>query len=188
MKKILLAATALVICAAMKAQTKGPDDVIKMNIEKYDFGKIKQGSPVTYFFEITNKSDKPVVVENSWGSCGCTTPEKPDKPIEPGQTAKLKVQYNAAALGHFDKDVYIKLAGVDQPKNVKITGETLEASAYDTYIKQQGSKDQNSVTTNSTTSTTTTVNTTTNTTDPKTNTHSSKTKTKTSKSKTKSGK
>jgi hypothetical protein len=37
----------------------------------------------------------------------------------------LKVNYNAAALGAFSKDVYIKFAGVETPKDVKITGETL---------------------------------------------------------------
>ena len=65
--------------------------------------------PVVTYFEIKNLSDKPLVVENTWGSCGCTTPEKIEKPIAPGETAKLKVNYNAAAMGHFEKDVYIKV-------------------------------------------------------------------------------
>ena len=93
-----------------------------------------------YNFEIKNISDKPVVVENSSGSCGCTTPEKPKEPIKPGHTAKLKVQYNAAALNHFEKDVYIKFAGIEQPKTVQITGEVLDAAAYDTYAKSKGDK------------------------------------------------
>ena len=134
MKSILLAAVAFMFSVVVMAQAK-PDDVIKVNVEKYDFGKIKQNVPVIYNFEIKNTSDKPVVVENSWGSCGCTTPEKPKEPIQPGQTAKLKVQYNAAALNHFDKDVYIKLAGIEQPKTIKITGEVLDAAAYDAYAK-----------------------------------------------------
>jgi hypothetical protein len=136
MKSILLAATAFMFSMVVTAQTKA-DDVIKVNIEKYDFGKIKQNVPVVYNFELKNTSDKPVVVENSWGSCGCTTPEKPKEPIQPGQTAKLKVQYNAAALNHFEKDVYIKLAGIEQPKTIKITGEVLDAAAYDAYAKSK---------------------------------------------------
>ena len=142
MKSIVLASMAFMFSLAVTAQTKA-DDVIKVNTEKYDFGKIKQNVPVTYFFEIKNVSDKAVVVENSWGSCGCTTPEKPKEPIQPGQTAKLKVQYNAAALNHFDKDVYIKLAGIEQPKTIKITGEVLDAAAYDTYAKGKASKSGN---------------------------------------------
>lgn len=136
MKRIFLAFTALLFGAAVMAQTKA-DDVAKVNTEKYDFGKIKQGVPVATYFEIKNISDKPLVVENTWGSCGCTTPEKIEKPIQPGETAKLKVNYNAAAEGAFNKDVYIKFAGVETPKDVKITGETLKAEAYDEYVKNQ---------------------------------------------------
>jgi uncharacterized protein DUF1573 len=139
MKRIFLAVTVLLFGAAVMAQAK-PDDVAKLNTDKYDFGKIKQSVPVVTYFEIKNISDKPLVVENTWGSCGCTTPEKIEKPIAPGETAKLKVNYNAAALGAFSKDVYIKFAGVETPKDVKITGETLDAAAYDEYVKTKADK------------------------------------------------
>ncbi|MCU7548287.1 DUF1573 domain-containing protein [Chitinophagaceae bacterium LB-8] len=135
MKKLLLAASAFVFSLTVMAQQKA-EEVIKVNTEKYDFGKIKQGVPVTTFFEITNTSDKAVVVENAWGSCGCTTPEVPKEPIAPHSTTKLKVQYNAAAMGTFTKDVFIKLAGVQEPKNIKITGEVLDTAAYDAYAKE----------------------------------------------------
>ena len=131
MKKIFLFASAIVFSMAVMAQTPAPaaqlkaDDVAKFNTEKHDFGKIKQGVPVTYYFEITNISDKPLVVENASASCGCTVPEKPDKPINPGATAKIKVQYNAAAAQPFNKDVYIKLAGIEQPKTLHISGEVI---------------------------------------------------------------
>ena len=135
MKKLLLAATAFVFSLTVMAQEKA-DEVIQVNTDKHDFGKIKQGVPVVTFFEIKNTSNKAVVVENAWGSCGCTTPEIPKEPIAPNTTAKLKVQYNAAAMGGFTKDVYIKLAGVQEPKNVKIAGEVLDANAYEVYAKE----------------------------------------------------
>jgi hypothetical protein len=130
MKKFFLFASAIVFSMAVMAQTPTQlkaDDVAKFNTEKHDFGKIKQGVPVTYFFEITNISDKPLVVENASASCGCTIPEKPEKPINPGATAKIKVQYNAAAVQPFNKDVYIKLAGIDQQKVLHISGEVVAA-------------------------------------------------------------
>jgi hypothetical protein len=135
MKKIWILTAALFISIASMAQVK-LEDVVKMNVEKHDFGKIKQGEPVTYSFEIKNIGDKPLVVENSWASCGCTTPEKITEPILPGATAKLKVQYNAAAVAPFTKDVYVKFAGIDQTKSVQIAGEVLTVEAYDAYKKQ----------------------------------------------------
>lgn len=133
MKKLLMMAAALIVTASAMAQKA--DDVIKVSTEKFDFGKIKQNVPVTTYFEVKNTSSKPVVIENAWGSCGCTTPEVPKEPIMPKSSTKLKVQYNAAALGSFNKDVYIKLAGIDEPKNIKIVGEVLDASAYDAAKK-----------------------------------------------------
>jgi len=126
MKSIVLTLCAFVFAAALSAQQKA-DDFVKMNTEVYDFGKIKQGTPVSYYFELTNKTEKPIVIENAWSTCGCTVPEYPKSPIAAGATIKLKVQYNAANPGHFDKDVFIKLAGVEQPKSVKIKGD-VEAS------------------------------------------------------------
>jgi hypothetical protein len=141
MKKILLLATAFAFTLGAFAQPKA-DDVIKLTAEKHDFGKIIQNTPVNYSFEIKNISDKPVVVENTWASCGCTTPDKIVDPILPGKTAMLKVQYNAAAAAPFTKDVYIKIAGIEQPKTVQITGEVLTAEAYDAW-KKGGTKDNN---------------------------------------------
>jgi len=170
MKRILLAASALVFAVAMKAQTKTADDVIKVNSDNHDFGKVLQGKPVDYYFEVTNKTDKPLVVENTWASCGCTTPEKPTKPIAPGATAKVKVQYNAAAMGAFNKQVFIKIAGIDNPKVVGISGAVVNQADYDAYVKEQGDKAKTEATT--------------------TNTQQQpvKTKAKTSKTKSKSGK
>lgn len=119
----------------MNAQEKKPEDVIKVNTEKYDFGKIKQNVPVSIEFVLTNMTDQPVVIENVTAGCGCTTPEVPKEPIAPNSTTKLKVAYNAAAMNHFDKEVYIKIAGVTQPKIVKITGDVLDATAYEAYAK-----------------------------------------------------
>ncbi len=125
MKKIFLLATAFAITMGAMSQALTPDAVIKMNTEKYDFGKIKQGVPVTYTFEIKNISDKPVVVESTSASCGCTTPEKPTEPIMPGETGKIKVQYSGAGSGVITKDVYIKLAGIEQQKIVHITADVV---------------------------------------------------------------
>ena len=130
MKKIMLAITAVVVSATLFAQTnttavKKAEDVIKFKELSHNFGKIKHNVPVTYFFEFKNISDKPLVVENASASCGCTVPERPEKPIMPGETGKLKVQFNAAAVGPISKDVYVKFAGIEQTKTLKITGEVL---------------------------------------------------------------
>ena len=128
MKKLLLLAAVFMTGLTAMAQQKS-DEVIKVSADKYNFGKIKQGTPVTTYFTITNTSDKPVYIENAWAGCGCTTPEYSKEPIAPNATTKLKVGYNAAAMGHFEKDVNIKIAGTADTKIVKISGEVVPAVA-----------------------------------------------------------
>lgn len=134
MRKLFLLAASAVIGFAAMAQQK-IDEVIKVDVEKYDFGKIKQGVPATTYFTITNISDKPVFIENAWAGCGCTTPEYSKAPFAASETSRLKVGYNAAAMGHFEKDVYVKLSGVQDTKIIKITGEVVDAAAFDAYTK-----------------------------------------------------
>ncbi len=136
MKKTILLAAAFLFTLGVFAQPKA-DEVIKVNTETHDFGKVKQGVPVNYVFEVKNITDKPIVVESVMASCGCTTPEKPTEPIMPGETGKIKVEYNAAAVAPFSKDVTIKLAGIDATKVVHIKGEVLTTEAYDSYIKKE---------------------------------------------------
>jgi hypothetical protein len=135
MKKFLLLAA--LFTAGLSAMAQSADDLIKISTEKHDFGKIKQNVPVTTFFTITNTTDKPVIIENAWAGCGCTTPEYSKEPIPAGGTSKLKVGYNAAAMGHFDKAVNIKLAGVTEPKVVMITGEVVDGGSNGATAKAQ---------------------------------------------------
>ena|SRR6187549_1389966 len=139
MKKLFFIAAAFIVTAGAMAQTK-PDSVAKFNTNKYDFGKVKQNVPAVYSFEITNTSNKPLVIENAHATCGCTVPEYQKDPILPGKSAKVKVQYNAANGGQFDKTVFVKFAGVDEEKALGITGEVLPAEAFDAWTKSEEAK------------------------------------------------
>ena len=140
MKKLFFIAAAFIITAGAMAQTAKTDDFVKFNTIKYDFGKVKQNVPAVYSFELTNTSDKPLVIENAHATCGCTVPEYQKDPILPGKTTKIKVQYNAANGGQFDKTVYVKFAGVDAEKSLGITGEVLPAEAFDAWTKEEAAK------------------------------------------------
>ncbi len=61
----------------------------------YDFGKVTEGEIVTYNYRFINTGKKPLVVTNASASCGCTVPEKPEHPIEPGDTGFIKVKFNS---------------------------------------------------------------------------------------------
>lgn len=137
MKKLLIASAALIFSVALSAQEKFLDH-LKFKVEEHDFGKIKQGTPVTFDFAINNIGKTPVVVESATASCGCTTPVKPEQPILPGEANKITAGFNAAAIGPFTKPITVKLAGVDETRVIFIKGEVLSAEEYDAYVKTKG--------------------------------------------------
>ena len=140
MKKLFLFATVLLASAGVFAQVKKAEEVVKFKEVTYDFGKIKQGSPVTHEFAFTNISNSPVIIESAVPSCGCTTPVKPEGAIGKGKDDKITAGFNAAAAGPFNKSITIKVAGVDQPLQLKITGEVLTADAYTKYAATRSNK------------------------------------------------
>ncbi|MBX3255963.1 MAG: DUF1573 domain-containing protein [Chitinophagaceae bacterium] len=145
MKRLLFTLAAVTIATfAIAQKTEGPlkaEDLVSFKEKKHDFGKIKQGTPVNYEFAFQNVSDKPVVIENSWASCGCTTPTWPQQPVAKGKNNAIKAGFNAAAAGPFDKTVYVKVQGIDAPLELKISGEVLNAEAYAKYeAEKKGNK------------------------------------------------
>ncbi|HEY4062700.1 MAG TPA: DUF1573 domain-containing protein [Puia sp.] len=145
MKKLVLFASAIILTAgfsarAQQATQKKAEDVIKFKELSYDFGKIKQGAPVTHDFPFSNISDQPVIIEAATPSCGCTTPIKPEGAIQKGKDDKITAGFNAAAVGPFNKSITVKVAGVDLPVQLKITGEVLTPEAYAKYEASKGTK------------------------------------------------
>jgi hypothetical protein len=137
MKRVLLFAGALILSASLFAQKKA-EDVVKFKETAHDFGKIKQGTPVTYNFDFTNTGDGPVVIESATASCGCTTPTKPEGAIAKGKDDKIIAGFNAAAPGPFNKTIAIKVAGIDLPVTLRITGMVLSAEDYAKYEADKG--------------------------------------------------
>jgi hypothetical protein len=135
MKKLFLFASAGLLSVSLFAQTpvKKAEDVIKFKELAFDFGKIKQGTPATHDFAFTNISNFPVIIESAQTSCGCTTPHKPEGAVAAGKIDTVSAQYNAANAGPFNKSIYVKLAGIDLPVTLKITGEVLDTDAYAKY-------------------------------------------------------
>lgn len=140
MKKLFLFAGAVILSTGVFAQAKKAEDVLKFKELSYDFGKIKQNVPVTHDFKFSNISDNPVIIESAMASCGCTTPVKPEGAIQKGKEDVIKTGFNAAVAGPFNKTVTIKVAGVDMPLQLHITGEVLTPDAYAKYEAAKGGK------------------------------------------------
>jgi hypothetical protein len=137
MKRMFLVLLAFSAFTAAKAQNATPatttaqnpvPEALEIRETEHDFGQIPQGKPVYYYFEIVNKTNMPLKLDNVQASCGCTTPEWNKEPIPAGATDKIRVGYNAANEGHFEKFITITYNG-SQTKQIRIKGNVWKAPA-----------------------------------------------------------
>lgn len=130
MKKILLSAAVLAISAAAFAQKK-VDDIAKFTSETINLGKIKQGVPTKGVFTVTNIGNQALIIEQANPTCGCTISDYTKEPIAAGKTGVINATYNAANVGHFDKHLTVKFAGIDEMKSITLTGDVIAADEFD---------------------------------------------------------
>lgn len=127
MKKFILSLFASMLLTtalwAQSAPAQNPTDTkVKFTKETVDFGKTDFNKPVTADFEFTNISKEPVLIEAARASCGCTTPKWTQEPILPGKKGKVTATYSANSLGQQNKTIWVKFRGVDQDKELHLTG------------------------------------------------------------------
>lgn len=127
MKKIYTLFFLLLGFTGIHAQNANMDDLEVKELE-FDFGTIPQGKPVYHVFKISNKGTTALKLDNVQATCGCTTPEWNKEAIAPGATDKIKVGYNAAAEGPFEKFITVSYNG-NGTKQIKIKGSVWKAPA-----------------------------------------------------------
>ncbi len=92
----------------------------------YNFGKVTDGEIVTYNYRFKNTGTKPLVVTNASASCGCTVPEKPEQPIQPGDTGYIKVKFDSKnRVGQAHKTVTVSSNAEPAFPELLLTGEVI---------------------------------------------------------------
>ena len=78
-------------------------------------------------FVFTNNGNKPLVITNAQGSCGCTVPTTPKDPIAPGAKGVIGVKYATDRIGPFTKTVTVTSNADGQPTKVLTIKGTVSA-------------------------------------------------------------
>ncbi|MCX6172589.1 MAG: DUF1573 domain-containing protein [Flavobacterium sp.] len=76
--------------------------------ETIDYGTIAHNADGNREFVFVNNGNKPLTIESTQGSCGCTVPTKPEGAIAPGAKGKIGVHYATDRVGPFTKTVTVK--------------------------------------------------------------------------------
>lgn len=109
-------------CSQTQQQEKTSKAEITFEKTLHDFGTIPYAGDGTCNFEFKNTGKEPLVLSNVPSSCGCTVPEWPKEPIEPGKTGIIKVKYNTRIPGNFTKTVTVFSNAPNSPVALQIKG------------------------------------------------------------------
>ena len=94
--------------------------------ETIDYGTIEHNSNGERKFVFTNNGNKPLIISNAQGSCGCTVPTTPKEPIAPGAKGEIGVKYATDRVGAFTKTVTVSSNAEGQAtKTLTIKGTVL---------------------------------------------------------------
>ncbi len=146
MKKILFAVmvVALGVTGCTTKEDPGLEDVNPQDINQdnpavltfeetvYDFGKLVQGDKVTYEFKFTNTGKSRLIIVDAKADCGCTVPEWPKEPIEPGASGVIKVVFNSymKPIGPITREVRVRANTYPETiTKISMTGEIVGPGA-----------------------------------------------------------
>lgn len=96
--------------------------------ETIDYGTVAYNSDGKRDFVFTNNGNKPLIITNAQGSCGCTVPTYPREPIAPGAKGVISVKYDTSRGGQaFNKTVTLTTNANPSTTTLTIKGNVLAA-------------------------------------------------------------
>lgn len=91
-----------------------------------DCGQVQYRNPVSADFEIRNKGNRPLRIDEVRVSCGCTTVDYPKTEIAADGKFSLHVTYDALQMGSFDKLVAVYANGEKNPLVLHLKGRVVQ--------------------------------------------------------------
>ena len=110
---------------AAVALTAAAQPRFSSNKETHNFGQIEWKHPVSAQYVITNTGDQPLVLTEVDPSCACSVAQWTQTPIAPGDKGIITVEFDAKALGRFDKSVAIYSNAQPNLAYLHFTGEVV---------------------------------------------------------------
>ena len=92
-----------------------------------NLGKLVKDQSIEVSFRFKNSGDKILLIESVSAQCGCTIPEKPEKPFAPGEEGIIKAKFNGSGQGTISKQIYVKAnTSPSKDHTLTFTGEIQE--------------------------------------------------------------
>lgn len=73
-----------------------------------NLGSLIKEQSIEVSFRFKNSGTKNLIIKDVSASCGCTIPEKPEKPFAPGEEGVIRAKFNGSGSGHISKHIFVK--------------------------------------------------------------------------------
>ena len=123
MKRILLIICLILNSVPVLSQENYAEISFKETL--IDYGTIENGDDGKKTFEFKNTGNSPLIFSRIFSSCGCTIPKKPEKPIQPGESGTIEVEYDTKRTGLFQKAITVNSNAKTPNVILRIKGEVL---------------------------------------------------------------
>ena len=80
---------------------------------------MEEGKVVKKTFAFTNTGNVPLVISDSRSTCGCTVTDYPKTPIAPGESSKIKVNFNTIKKRNRQKKI-VTITANTYPAETKV--------------------------------------------------------------------
>jgi hypothetical protein len=123
MKRLLL-----IICLVLSSSpVLSQENIAEISFKEtlIDYGTIENGDNGKKTFEFKNTGNSPLIFSRIFSSCGCKIPKKPEKPIQPGESGTIEVEYDTKRTGLFQKAITVNSNAKTPNVILRIKGEVL---------------------------------------------------------------
>ncbi len=131
--KFILSALILTtyLTTSLLAQTPSNGPQIVFEKDTHDYGDILMHGDGNCEFKFTNTGNEPLLLTNVRAGCGCTVPQWPREPINPGDTASIKVRYTTLNRPHqINRSIVVTSNATNRPTQVlRLTGNVISSPA-----------------------------------------------------------
>jgi hypothetical protein len=92
----------------MTAEDSARMPILAFDTLEHNFGEIVEGEKAVFEFRFTNKGKGGLLISEVKATCGCTTPDRPEGIIKPGESDVIKVSYDSEGRpGTFRKGITV---------------------------------------------------------------------------------
>jgi len=113
----------IIILTGLVSFSQEAKPVLVLKNKSQKFKTITQGEVIQFEYILQNKGNADLVIYDVEVSCGCTTPNYSNAPIQPGQSMVLKASFDSAdKYGWQDRKIKISSNDAKSPHFLRFKG------------------------------------------------------------------